>query len=54
MEQYLETAVTAAREAGKIHLKYLHKEKNVNYKGRINLVTDVDRKSEEKIGRAHV
>ena len=49
MEQYLETAVTAAREAGKIHLEYLHKEKNIDFKGRINLVTDVDRKSEETI-----
>lgn len=49
MKEYLETAVTAAREAGKIHLSNLNKEKDIDYKGRINLVTNVDRQSEETI-----
>lgn len=47
--EYLETAVFAARESAKIQLSYIGKEKNIGYKGKINLVTEVDRKSEERI-----
>lgn len=47
--EYLNTAIFAARESAKILLSYIGKEKNIDYKGKINLVTDIDRKSEENI-----
>jgi len=49
--KYLETAIFAAKESAKIQLSYIGKEKNIGYKGKINLVTEVDRKSEENVIR---
>ena len=49
MEKYLEIAMTAAKKAGKIIKKNFHKKKDVSYKGKINLVTDIDKKAEEAI-----
>ncbi len=49
VNEYLETAVYAARESAKIQLSYIGKEKSIGYKGKINLVTEVDRKSEDNI-----
>jgi len=45
----LEVAVEAAREAGKILLDYFHSQKTITRKGEINLVTDVDYRSEKVI-----
>jgi len=47
--EYLYTAIFAAKESAKILLSYIGKEKNIDYKGKINLVTEVDRKSEDNI-----
>lgn len=49
VNEYLETAVYAARESAKIQMSYIGKEKNIGYKGKINLVTEADRKSEDNI-----
>lgn len=46
---YLEAAVRAAREAGQILLEGFGRRPRIYYKGRINLVTDVDRRSEAAI-----
>ncbi len=45
----LEVAVRAARAAGKIQREWLGREKRVEFKGEINLVTEVDRRCEGKI-----
>ena len=47
---YLKTALRAAHAAGKIITSGLGKNKNIRFKGSaINLVTDIDKQSEEKI-----
>lgn len=45
----MEVAVKAARRAGELQLCYLRKGFGVEYKGEINLVTEVDRLCEEEI-----
>ena len=47
--EYLDTAIYAVIESGKILMSNLNKKKQVGYKGKINLVTDVDMKSEKNI-----
>jgi len=47
--EYLKTAVEAARCAGALLKSRLGKIKKISYKGEINLVTDVDKKSESLI-----
>jgi myo-inositol-1(or 4)-monophosphatase len=49
LEGLLEVAVRAARESGAIQRDWLGKDKKVELKGEINLVTEVDRICEEKI-----
>jgi myo-inositol-1(or 4)-monophosphatase len=44
-----ETAASAARSAGALLLEVLRKERQVQFKGEIDLVTDVDRRSEQAI-----
>jgi len=44
-----EVAVCAAKEAGTIQREWLRKEKRVELKGEINLVTEVDRRCERRI-----
>ena len=46
---YLKVAITAARQAGAHILKKIGNFGKISYKGRINLVTDVDKKSEKII-----
>jgi len=49
MNQFLEVAVEAAREAGAILLSEFHRPKNVSYKGEVDLVTESDKRSEALI-----
>lgn len=49
MPEYLQTAIDAAREAGSIQLSRLDKKHHVEFKGEINLVTEVDRACEKLI-----
>jgi myo-inositol-1(or 4)-monophosphatase len=49
MREFLETAVTAARAAGKLQRERLWKEHDIAFKGEIDLVTEVDKASEELI-----
>jgi myo-inositol-1(or 4)-monophosphatase len=49
LDNYLAIAIRAARESGKIQLEWLGKEKRVEFKGEINLVTEVDRICERRI-----
>ena len=42
-------AIQAARESGRIQKEWLRKEKRIEFKGEINLVTDVDRRCEQRI-----
>jgi len=49
MNNFNKIAFKAAKEAGKILLKNLKKTKDVSYKGKFNLVTNVDRQSQIKI-----
>ena len=44
--EHLEAARVAAKEAGRILMERFGRRPQVYYKGRINLVTDVDRRSE--------
>lgn len=46
---YIETAIQAAREAGAHQMDRLGKIKNIEFKGEINLVTEVDRECERII-----
>ncbi len=48
-ENYRELAIKTAKEAGDILRENLGKIKRIDCKGGINLVTDIDRKSEERI-----
>ncbi|MBW8058320.1 MAG: inositol monophosphatase family protein [candidate division NC10 bacterium] len=47
--EHLEAARVAAKEAGRILMERFGRRPQVYYKGRINLVTDVDRRSEASI-----
>jgi myo-inositol-1(or 4)-monophosphatase len=49
LECFLKVAVRACRAAGRIQLKAFGKVREVEYKGEIDLVTDVDRHSEDRI-----
>lgn len=49
MEQYLEAAVEAAKKAGEFIQSKSRNFNQVDYKGRVDLVTEVDRGSEEMI-----
>ena len=46
---FLESAVDVARAGGAVLVEELHRERKVEYKGLINLVTDADRRSEQTI-----
>ena len=48
-EELKRIALKAVREAGAILMKYFGKAQSIDYKGEINLVTEVDRQSEEAI-----
>ncbi|KAF0216539.1 MAG: myo-inositol-1 [Geobacteraceae bacterium] len=52
LKGYLDTAVRAARAAGELQRERLWKEHDIEFKGEVNLVTEVDRKCEELIVRA--
>lgn len=49
MSEYCKFAVSIAREAGAVLMEYFHKEHTIDFKGRIDIVTDVDRRSEEML-----
>lgn len=49
LDSLLEVAVHAAREAGDIQRHWLRKDKGIELKGEINLVTEVDRRCEARI-----
>jgi len=51
MNKFLEIAITAAKEAGKIIKENFHKQKKIFYKGKIDLVTNIDKKAEDIIIR---
>lgn len=48
-ENYRELAIKTAKEAGDILRENLGKIKRIDYKGRVSLVTDIDRLAEERI-----
>lgn len=50
-KQHLETALLAAREAGRIQIQALGNAHTIDYKGETNLVTEVDLACEEAIFR---
>jgi len=50
INKILETAKNAAFEAGKIHMQYFEKDKEINFKlNEFDLVTNADKQSEQKI-----
>ena len=49
MKSYLDIALEAAQKAGSIIRENFHKKIEVDYKGRINLVTNVDREAEKAV-----
>ncbi|PIR26740.1 MAG: inositol monophosphatase [Deltaproteobacteria bacterium CG_4_10_14_0_2_um_filter_43_8] len=49
MQEFLSCAVELAKQAGKIQLDSLKKDHHIEYKGAINLVTEVDKKCEALI-----
>jgi myo-inositol-1(or 4)-monophosphatase len=49
LDNYLDLAIHAAKESGKIQLEWLGKDKKVELKGEINLVTEVDMICEGRI-----
>lgn len=49
MSNPLQTAIDLAREAGSIQLEYLGRRHSIEFKGIINIVTEVDKKCEELI-----
>lgn len=49
MEDFVKTAVKGVHQAGKILLENLGKVKQIDYKGEINLVTEIDQLSEKTI-----
>ncbi|MFC1650233.1 inositol monophosphatase family protein [Candidatus Latescibacterota bacterium] len=48
-KSFLATAIDAAKESGEIILRSFGKQNEISYKGRIDIVTDVDIKSEKAI-----
>ncbi|MBN2017260.1 MAG: inositol monophosphatase [Candidatus Cloacimonetes bacterium] len=46
MKSYLDIAIEAARKGSEIIKENFHKKKEIDYKGRINLVTNVDKEAE--------
>lgn len=51
MNAFLKVAIAAAQESGRIQLASLGKVKNLQFKGEINLVTEVDKRCEKAILR---
>jgi myo-inositol-1(or 4)-monophosphatase len=51
LQRYLRVAVRACRAAGRHQMRFFGKAQEVEHKGEIDLVTAVDRESEEKIVR---
>jgi len=49
LQKYLDTAVEASREAGELLINGLDRAKKIEYKGRINIVTDMDNASQDII-----
>jgi myo-inositol-1(or 4)-monophosphatase len=49
LDDLLAIAIQAVRESGAIQKEWLHKEKRIELKGEINLVTDVDTRCEQRI-----
>ncbi len=49
LDDHLAIAIHAVREAGQIQREWLTKDKKVEFKGEINLVTEVDRICEQRI-----
>lgn len=49
MREFIEIAVKAARAAGRLQRERFRTDVHIDYKGEVNLVTDVDRMSEEMI-----
>ena len=49
MKEYLDVALEAGKKAGEIIRDNFHKKKLIDYKGRINLVTNVDREAEKVV-----
>jgi myo-inositol-1(or 4)-monophosphatase len=49
MKEFMKLASEAAREAGKVLREGLGKRKRIEYKGEINLVTEIDRRAERTI-----
>ena len=49
MNQFLEVAIEAAREAGAILLPEFYRPKEISYKGEVDIVTESDRRSEALI-----
>jgi len=49
MKEFRELAIRAAKSAGNILRKNLGRIKKIDYKGKVSLVTDIDRKAEERI-----
>lgn len=47
--KYMETAIEAAKEAGRLQLQALGKAHHIEYKGAANIVTEVDKQSEAVI-----
>lgn len=49
LQQFLKTAIEAARAAGAIQIRSYEKKHRIGFKGEINLVTEVDKACEKKI-----
>jgi len=49
MKSYLDIALEAGAKAGDIIRENFHKKKLIDYKGRINLVTNVDKEAEKEV-----
>ena len=49
IQTYLNIAIKAANEAGRLILDNFGKEQRINYKGKINIVTETDIASEQQI-----
>ena len=47
MNQFLEVAIDAAREAGALLRTEFDRPKKISYKGEVDIVTESDRRSEE-------
>jgi len=49
MQQFLDVAIEAAREAGSILLAEFDRPQKIGYKGEVDLVTEADRRSEQAV-----